>query len=615
MKENEEDSFSSNDDAISENGEYLNNNNFNNSDEENDSQKKINNYKSKNINEIEDIRKSYNSVFSFEIVQNNEDYNIDKDNDNVKDNYTNDYINENDNNIEKKNILIDNDSPILDIRSSEYNNNKISIWETIKQQVSNFKNQIIFNYNVFSGLNNLKLSSPGLPKEIQIFEEKYSKQDDKLINKLKNIPWFSYRKDFNQIKEKDKIYTSDAGWGCMIRATQMILAQGMYQIFSIKDLQSFINELIAYFYDNKIPLNLLNKSKEDDNKNNNLAIKIEEKNNNEDEEIFEDFLVIKECRMSFIDLSLEMKKGSMIDDNTKQKYITSPYSIRNFIKMQKKLNPNGKKAGQWFSNYDTLKIIEEINKQMNENNENNVDDFKILNFDGTIFIEDIINQCFKEEEKINEVNGFENISYNNFEKSEVFFSEKHNQNLKSNIYIFNKRRYEFKYKFILFVSIRHGLYTLEKELYEDILNVFDIKTNIGFIGGKKSRAFYFIGRCDKNLLFLDPHFVQPTIPLNQFGNNSVIESYRPENIFYMPISDLSPSFSIGFAIKDMKSFKMFMEKMTSPDYFINQNSKKNNIITKKVNLFGVKNWHFPIIEGDDSNQDIKNHVQITENFF
>ena len=73
------------------------------------------------------------------------------------------------------------------------------------QQIKNFKNQIIFNYNIFSGLNNLKLNATGLPKEIQIFDEKYSKQDDKLINVLKNIPWFSYRKDFSEIKEKSAL--------------------------------------------------------------------------------------------------------------------------------------------------------------------------------------------------------------------------------------------------------------------------------------------------------------------------------------------------------------------------------------------------------------------------
>jgi hypothetical protein len=305
----------------------------------------------------------------------------------------------------------------------------------------------------------------------------------------------------------------------------------------------------------------------------------------------------------------------MSERNTNKKYITSPFSIRNFIKKQKHINPNGKKVGEWFSNYDVAKLITEINRQMNENNDN---DFKILNFEDTIFIEDIINRCFKEEDTSNKnIYGFENISYSSFEKSEVFFNEKHiNKDLKSNIYIFNNRRFEFKNKFILFVSAWRGYNKLDKEVYEDILNIFDIKTNIGFIGGKDSRAYYFIGRCDKNLIFLDPHFVQPTIPLNKFGTDSIHESYRPENIYYMPISELSPSFSIGFAVKDMKSFKLFMEKMNSQDYFIKQTRLNgSSIISKKINLFAVKNWHFPIKDGDDSNQDISNNINVEDNFF
>ena len=606
MEENNEENCSSNGSAISENTEFskLNINNSNKSDEKNDSTQKVNNYNYKDINykDEEENLKTYKSMFSFSIIQKNEDNNSDFEEKQQNSN------------------LIDNKSPQLDIRTSD-NNNKISIWETIKQQISNFKNQLVFNYNIFSGLHNLILSAPGLPKEIQIFEEKYSKQDDNLINRLKNIPWFSYRKDFNQIKEKDKIYTSDAGWGCMLRASQMILAQGIYRLFSIENLETFINEFIAYFYDNKIPIKLLNKSKDDNNLNNEKNIKEKKNiNNNNEDEIYDDFLIVdvtKECRMSFIDISMEMIKGleNMSDRNASQKYITSPFSIRNFIKMQNIISPNGKKAGEWFSNYDTTKLIYEINKQMNENNDN---DFKILNFDdGTIFIEDIINKCFKEEDNFKNVYGFENISYNNFEKSEVLFNENHiNKDLKSNIYIFNKRRFEFKHKFILFISVRHGLYELDKDLYDDILNIFDIKTNIGFIGGKSSRAFYFIGRCDKNLIFLDPHFVQPTIPLNKFGTDSIHESYRPENIYYMPISELSPSFSIGFAVKDMKSFKLFMEKMNSQDYFIKQTKLNgSSIISKKINLFAVKNWHFPIKDGDDSNQDISNNINVEDNFF
>ena len=600
MKEFEENS--SDDSAISENAEFsklnLNNKNSDNEDNNNSGNEENHNDKLKNkniLNEIDDVNKSYKSMFSFAVVPNNAYNNP----------FGKEIINDN-NSLNDKNI---------DLRASESYNNKISIWETIKQQISNFKNQIIFNYNIFSGPNNLKLNAPGLPKEMQIFDVKFLKQDEKLINRLKNIPWFSYRKDFEQIKDKDIIYTSDAGWGCMIRATQMILAQGLYQLFSIKDLDTFINEFIAYFYDNKIPMRLLSKSKDDINFYPNM-IKEKDENKNNDDEIYDDFLIIdpsKESRMSFIDISMEMIKGleNMSDRNSNKKYLTSPFSIRNIIKN----SVNGKKVGQFFSNYDVIKIITGINKKLNENNDT---DFKIINFDdGTIYIEDIINTCFKEEEKKEtDIFGFENISYSSFQKSEILFDENINNDLKSDIYIFNKRRFQFNHKFIIFVSVRHGLYKLDEEIYEDIFKVFDIETNIGLIGGKKTRAFYFIGKCNRNLLFLDPHYVQPTIPLNKFGTDSIQETYRPNDIYYMPINDLSPSFSIGFAIKDMKNFKMFMDKMNSPDYFIEQKKKKS--ISKKINLFVVKNWHFPVLDDDydvDSNQDISNHVEVKENFF
>ena len=599
-KEEDEDHFSSDNSAISENPEFSNKSNNNLKDSE---ELKNNENNKNNINE-EESRKSYNSLFSFSVFSRNGDDNLI---------FTN-KVNEGFNIIEEK-LSEEN------IRTSDIIN-KISIWESIKQQLTNFKNQIIFNYNIFTGLTNLNLNSPKLPKEIQIFDEKYSKQDEQLISILKNIPWFSYRKDFEQIKEKEVIYTSDAGWGCMIRASQMILSQGIYKLFSIKDLATFINEYISYFYDNKIPIKLLNKSKSDNNSKSESFQKKEEKKNKingeDNDELYDDFLIInekKESRMSFIDISLEMIKGleNMSDRNSNRKYITSPFSIRNYIKIEKLLNPYGKKVGEYFSNYDVIKLITNINEKMFEEDDC---DFRVINFDdGTIYVEDLINKCFEEIENSNEVNndnGFEFISLNNNEKKEELVKYNINNNFKNDIYIFDKKRYKFKHKFILFVSVRHGLYTLDNELYDEILNIFNIKTNIGLIGGKNSRAFYFIGRCDTNLIFLDPHYVQPTIPLTIFGTDLIHESYRPNDIYYMPINDLSPSFSIGFAIKDMKSFKMFMEKMTSPDYYIDQNLKKSFGI-KKINLFMVKDYHLKSI--NDDNEDISNNVQIKENYY
>ena len=564
-----------------------------NENEEND---KIN-----NINKCN----SYNSVFSFANVTRKDFNNI---------NFNN---NINNNKIEEK------------IRVSELNdNNEISIWETIKQQLENVKNHIVFNFNIFSGLNNLDLSDEKLPKNIQIFDEKFSKQDEKLINVLQNIPWFSYRKNFNQIKDKENIFTTDAGWGCMIRASQMILAQGIYKLFSIKNLNQFFNEFITFFYDNKIPLKLLVKKNSNSNKdinNKKENKKQENKNNKIKEETFNDFLIVditREHRLSFVDITKEMVQeleNLSKQENNNQNLVTPPFSLRNIIKTQNKINPNGKKVGEWFSNYDLIKIITKINKQMIKQQDC---DFKVINFENeTIYIEDLIKECFEEVE----TQGFEYLSKSdfsdctnikeNFNINETILNEEViNKNIKNEFYVFNKKRYSLKQKFIIFISVRHGLHNLNEDLFNEVLKIFDIKTNIGLIGGKNSRAFYFIGKCENNLIFLDPHYVQATIPLNILGTNQIEESYKPNDIYYMDISELSPSFSIGFAIKDIKDFKLFMEKMTSEDYFIDQNIY--NSLGKKSNyLFMVKNFHFPYRNNDDSNQDISNNIDVRENYY
>ena len=607
---NEDNNFSDNS-AISEKGEF-NKLVSNNIEESGDTDKDKNNIKEfpdENIINNEQSRKSYNSMFSFSIVSKNGDNNL--------------FNSDSDNS-----LSLNNSNPSdKEIRTSDIVNN-ISIWEAIKQQLSNFKNQIIFNFNIFTGLKNFNLNSQDLPEKIHIFDEKYSKQDEKLINLLKNIPWFSYRKDFYQIKEKDIIYTSDAGWGCMLRASQMILSQGLCKLFSIKDLPTFINEYFSYFYDNKIPVKLLSKSKiEVDNSKSDSFTKKEEKKIDKKDDVYNDFLIVndssKESRNSFVEISMELIKGleHMTDRNKNQNYITSPYSIRNYVKKQKEISPNGKKVGQWFSNYDVIKLITKINEEMFSNGDC---DFKVINFDeGTVYIEDIIKECFEEEEEEEKENqnkeedskGFEVVSMSNIQKKDILFEEHINKNYKSKLFIANDKRYILKHKFLLFISVRHGLYNLDEEIYDDILKIFDINSNIGLIGGKSSRAFYFIGRCGKNLLFLDPHYVQPTIPLTLFGTDSLHESYRPNNIYYMPINELSPSFSIGFAIKDMKNFKMFMEKMKSSDYFIDQTIKKN-VGPRRTYLFQVKDTHFTYKKNNDNvNQDISKNVKIKDNFY
>ena len=536
----------------------------NDNDDNNDVENDNDNDNEYNFNiEIDSDKSKYSYRSMFSIISKSDDADSDLNNSDSS-------IVNNKNNIDRKNSSL---SKISSISS----NKPISFWDAIKLKINNIKNQIIFNYNIFSYSTNLNYNSSELAKTIQIFDEKFV-EHEKLINRLKNIPWLSYRKDFDQIIQNDKIYTSDAGWGCMLRASQMILAQGLCKLYSINTLNDFCNQFIAYFYDNKIPTKFMCKI---NNKSNdkNLA-----KSQKENEVIYDEFEIIDKIDLPFINLSSEFIKGleNMSKRNIDQEFITPPYSIRNFIKVENHVNKKGKKVGDWFSNYDTTRLIYTINKDMNNHNDC---DFKILNFnDSIIYIEEILENCFEKiEEEINESNGFEILSISDIKSPECL-----NNDVENKIYIFQGKNYIFKHKFIIFVSVRHGLYLLDDGMYKEVFKIFDIETNIGFIGGNNTKAFYFIGKCDKNIIYLDPHYVQETIPLNNLGTISACESYIPKDIYYMPINELSPSFTIGFAVNNMKNFKLLMKKLTSSDYFINQEKNiPNNMIHNP--LFVVKN--------------------------
>ena len=548
---------------------------------------KINKNDTINISEDEDLVESenlkinlhssggsYKSMFS--IISKDDE----KEDEKEDENESAEYINKNNYKLDKSNNSNDlrRDSCISQISNISSGNNKtLSFWQMVKLKLNDIKNHLIFNYNIFSTQNTLVDISQTLSKEIQIFDVKYLKQEE-LLNKLKNIPWFSYRENFEQIKDDENIvYTSDAGWGCMFRASQMILAQGLFKLYNLKNLYEFINQFFAYFYDNKIPIKFMCKPQKEKQEKNNK----EENNKN----IFESFEIIeKENKLfdlSFIDLSSEMIHGleNMSERKSNSEYIIPPFSIRNLIKFEKYSNKFGKKLGEWFSNYDTIRLICTINKRMNSHKDCN---FKVLNFnEGVIKINEIINNCLEEFEEDKDLSDFEILSLSSIECADIV-----NNNLENDKYIFNKKKYIFKNKFILFVSVRHGLYTLEEDYYDEVLKVFDIETNIGMIGGKNTRAFYFIGKCGNNLIFLDPHYVQQTLTLKQIGTIDVQDTYIPNDIFYMNVEELSPSFSIGFAVNDMKNFKKLMKKLTSKDYFITKDKRNIN----NIYLFEVKDF-------------------------
>ena len=352
--------------------------------------------------------------------------------------------------------------------------------------------------------------------KVKIYNKEYDlRKDNEKKNfeiDFQNIIYCSYRKNYpNQKNYKNNIeYNTDCGWGCMIRSGQMIFAKAIYEIliYEKNNNESSILNTISLFIEypfnyNETP-NIFSKYK----------LKIEEifkKNNDNNNNIITNNQLYNNINNN------ETNNKIIINNEIIKLY--PPFSIKTICSIGQILN---KTCGEWFSDVNMPHIFKIINK-----NYNIINNLKIIPFLTNVVISKIIKKCFEE------------IKDDNL--------------IEDDYLLFNDKKYIFKNYGLIFISVRIGLNSIEKEYYNSIKYLFNCKECFGFTGGKNFSASYFIGYDDKNFLFLDPHFSKNSIipPLN----NENIESYLNKTLFQLPLEKLQPAFTICFLFKNLNEFK------------------------------------------------------------
>ena len=62
------------------------------------------------------------------------------------------------------------------------------------------------------------------------------------------------------------------------------------------------------------------------------------------------------------------------------------------------------------------------------------------------------------------------------------------------------------------VPVRLGLHYIPPEYLESVKEVFNFTSNVGICGGKEHAALYVVGFSCTDMIYLDPHYVQDSVP-------------------------------------------------------------------------------------------------------
>ena len=390
-----------------------------------------------------------------------------------------------------------------------------------KSKLFNFKDSVKYN------LVNLNTKFMPVISSVHFLYKIYNPQERKglksYFNQLNKLLLMTYRSNYKeQINIKNKsIYTSDCGWGCMIRSSQMIFSRMIYKIFKVIYKNRFasdiiIKSIIPFFLDNNISMIEINIKSSDCI---NLGL---------------------ENYINQLKKFLEEKQSK--NENDKKLYIKSidpPFSIHKICKIGEIY---GRTCGEWFSDFELPKIYKIINKTFNI-----IPNLEILHFNSDIEMNLVMEKCL---EKI-EINEETPISY--IDEKNVFKNEK-------------KGVFKFKKMGAIFVSVRLGVTAIPSEYFESIKKIFECRQFLGIIGGKINAASYFFGYCDDDLLYLDPHLNQDSI--KDLDENN-LNTYINKTVYCLPIEDFQPAFTIGFLFRDINEFRnlYFYMKLFMVDKF------------------------------------------------
>ncbi|XP_038127056.1 cysteine protease ATG4D [Cyprinodon tularosa] len=316
--------------------------------------------------------------------------------------------------------------------------------------------------------------------------------------------WLTYRREFPPLD--GSTWTTDCGWGCMLRSGQMLLAQGlvvhlMPRDWAWPDAQQLTDVDFEVFRPRSpvraggVPIPSFGSLR----------------GSSTPEKIPASSQAPKFCPRKRPDSAKDQQAEPI-----HSKLITwfgdqppAPFGVHQLVEIGKS---SGKKAGDWYG----PSIVAHILRKAVAKNSVAQNLAVYVAQDCTVYKEDVLRLC----------------------DPSLTPADPSNQAWKS---------------VIILVPVRLGGEALNPSYIECVKNILKLDCCIGVIGGKPKHSLYFIGFQDDQLLYLDPHLCQPTIDVAQADFS--LESFHCSSPKKMPFSRMDPSCTIGFYAKNKKDFE------------------------------------------------------------